>query len=150
MVSGIANLVYELPHELPNGLRLRILGNKEILRKSQIWVETYSSTQSPFHKINFGNSSAKRRKSRYQNFLDLSSFTGFLYFVPHILSRIVVVFLPLVLNKKQRWKHRISYGIFIYFKSQLYSKQVSSILLLFGSRTLALYLHDWVKSKPFR
>ena len=40
MISSIANLVYELPHELPNDLRLRILRNKEILGKSQIWVET--------------------------------------------------------------------------------------------------------------
>ena len=39
-VSGIANLIYELPHELPNDLRLTILGNKEILRKCQIWVDT--------------------------------------------------------------------------------------------------------------
>ena len=40
-VSGIANLVYELPHELPNDLRLLgILGNKEILRKYQIWGDT--------------------------------------------------------------------------------------------------------------
>ena len=27
LISGIANLVFELPHELPNNLRLRILGN---------------------------------------------------------------------------------------------------------------------------
>ena len=40
VVSSIANLVYKLPHELPNELRLRILGNKEMLGKSQIWVET--------------------------------------------------------------------------------------------------------------
>ena len=38
-MSSVANLVYELPHELPNDLRLRILGNKEILGKSQILVE---------------------------------------------------------------------------------------------------------------
>ena len=37
---SIANLVQEFPHELPNDLRLRILGNKEILGKSQVWVET--------------------------------------------------------------------------------------------------------------
>ena len=29
-----------MPHELPNNLRLRILGNKEKLGKPQIWVET--------------------------------------------------------------------------------------------------------------
>ena len=89
MISRIANLVYELPHELPNDLRLRILGNKKMLVKSQIWVETQPSTQSPFQKLNFGSSSQKTRKSRYQTFLVLSSFTGFLYFVPNILARIV-------------------------------------------------------------
>ena len=37
-ISSIANLVYELPHELPNEGRLRILENQEILEKSQVWV----------------------------------------------------------------------------------------------------------------
>ena len=36
----MANLVYELPRELPKDLRLRILETKEILEKSKIWVET--------------------------------------------------------------------------------------------------------------
>ena len=58
-----------MPHELANDLRLRILGNKEMLGKSQIWVETLPSAQSPFQKLNFGNSSQKTRKSRYQIFL---------------------------------------------------------------------------------
>ena len=40
VISSIANLVHELPHELLNHLRLMILGNKEILGKSQNWVET--------------------------------------------------------------------------------------------------------------
>ena len=31
--------IYELPHELPNDLRLRILGNEEILGKSQNFIE---------------------------------------------------------------------------------------------------------------
>ena len=39
-MSIMANLLYKLPHELPIDLRLRISGNKEILGKSQIWVET--------------------------------------------------------------------------------------------------------------
>ena len=38
MIASITNLVYELPHELPNDLRLRILGNEEILGKSGICV----------------------------------------------------------------------------------------------------------------
>ena len=37
---SVANLVYELPHELPNDIRLRILGNKEISKNYQIWVDT--------------------------------------------------------------------------------------------------------------
>ena len=35
VISSIANLVNELPHELQDDLRLRILGKKEILGKSQ-------------------------------------------------------------------------------------------------------------------
>ena len=86
----MVNLVYVLPHELPNNLRLRILGNKEILGKFQFWVETQPSVQSPFKKLKFGSSSQKTRKSRYQTFLALSSFTGFLYFVPNNLLRLQV------------------------------------------------------------
>ena len=86
MISSIANLVYELT----NDLRVTILGNKEILGKSQIWVETEPSAQSPFQKQNFGKSSQKTCKSRYPTFLALSNFTGFLYLVPNILPRIAV------------------------------------------------------------
>ena len=39
VISSIVNLLYELSHDLPNDVRLEILGNKEILGKSQIWVE---------------------------------------------------------------------------------------------------------------
>ena len=39
LISSIANLVYELP----NNLRLRILGNYEIVEKYQIWVDTLPS-----------------------------------------------------------------------------------------------------------
>ena len=37
------------------------------------------SAQPPFQKFNFGNSSLKKCKSRYQTFLVLPNFTGFLY-----------------------------------------------------------------------
>ena len=62
-MSSITKLVYELPHELPNDLKHRILENQKILEKSQIWVEP--SAQSLFQKLNFGNSNQKTRKSRY-------------------------------------------------------------------------------------
>ena len=93
MISSIANLVCKLSHELPNDLRLRILENKEILGKSQIWFETHPCPLSPFQKLNFGGSSQKTRKSRYQTFLFLSSFTGFPYPVPNTLPRIVVQYI---------------------------------------------------------
>ena len=93
MISSTENLVHELPHELPNDFRLRILGNKEILGKSQISVEAEPSAQYPFQKLNFGSSSQKTRKSKYQTLLVLSSFTEFLYFVSNILPSIVVFYL---------------------------------------------------------
>ena len=86
MISCTANLVYKLLHELANNLRLRILGNKKISGKSQICVETLSSAQSPFQKLNFDNSSQETCKGRYQN---MFSFTGFLYFVVNLWPRIV-------------------------------------------------------------
>ena len=52
-------------------------------------METQPSVQSPFQKLNFGNNSEKVSKSRHQSFFVLSKFTGFLYFVPKILFRIV-------------------------------------------------------------
>ena len=81
MASSIANLVYKLPHELPNDLRLRILGNKEISVKSQSYVDTQPSAQTPFQKLNVGNSSPKINIKVYKfvsKFLDLSSFTRLL------------------------------------------------------------------------
>ena len=80
MISSIANLVYDLPHELPNDFGLRILGNEEMLGKSQIWVGRHSA-QSPLQKLNFSNSSQKTCKSRYETFLAPPSLTGFFYFV---------------------------------------------------------------------
>ena len=47
---SIINFVYELPHELLNDLRLRMLRNYEISGKSQSWFETEPSAQSRFPK----------------------------------------------------------------------------------------------------
>ena len=38
--------IYELPHELPNDLTLRILGNLEISGKSQNFTELWPTAQS--------------------------------------------------------------------------------------------------------
>ena len=64
-----------------------MLGNQEILGKSQICVEPQISAQRPFEKLHFGNSSQKTRRNRDQPFLFLSSFTGFVYFVLNTLLR---------------------------------------------------------------
>ena len=39
--------IYELPHELPKDLRLRILGNEEILGKGLNFIEWYNDTFPP-------------------------------------------------------------------------------------------------------
>ena len=53
-------------------------------------METEPSTQSPFNKLALVVAVKKKtRKNRYQFFLFLSSFTGFLHFVPNNVSRIV-------------------------------------------------------------
>ena len=70
---NIRNLVYELPYEVPNNLRLRIWWYQEILKKSQICVG--------------GNQ--KVCKSWYQSFLALPNFIRFLYFVSNIFSAFV-------------------------------------------------------------
>ena len=45
MIISNKNGIYELPQQLPNKLRLRILGNNEILGKSQNCMKAEPSTQ---------------------------------------------------------------------------------------------------------
>ena len=66
-------IVYGLPHELSNDLRLRTLGNSEIMEKTQKWVEAESTAQSHLQKKKLCTSGQKLHKNRYQ-FLILSSF----------------------------------------------------------------------------
>ena len=51
--------------ELSNDFRLRILRNKKILVKSQNWVKTEASVQSPFQKLFSGNINQKVHKRRF-------------------------------------------------------------------------------------
>lgn len=55
LISSMINL-YQLLQELPNNLRLRILGNQRIFRKSQNCLGTQLSGQSPLQYLRFGNS----------------------------------------------------------------------------------------------
>ena len=84
-----AKLVYELPHELPNDIGLRILGNKETLGQSQTWVQIQPCAQFPPQKPYFGNNSQKIRKSRYQTLIALSNLTESPHSAPNTPFRIV-------------------------------------------------------------
>ena len=55
--------INELPRELLNDLRLRILGNKKILRRSQIFIEFKPSAQSFSQNKSFVNT----RKKLFKN-----------------------------------------------------------------------------------
>ena len=66
MISSTKNNVTEPPHKCPDDLTLN-LSKFGTMEKSQKWVKTKPSTQSPFQK-NFGTSGQKLRKSRCQSF----------------------------------------------------------------------------------
>ena len=56
--------IFELPHELPNDLRLRIFGNYESSGKSQNLIELSPSAQSSHQNKNFAATSKKLLKYR--------------------------------------------------------------------------------------
>ena len=74
-----------------------------MLGKSLIWVEIWPSAQPPLEKLNFGNTSQKKHDKVEITFLVHSSFTGFLYFVPNILSTIVGTKVLLKLTTLSFW-----------------------------------------------
>ena len=55
--------IYELPHELPNDLRLRKLGNYEILGECLNCIECPPSGKTPCQNNNFVTSSKKVTKN---------------------------------------------------------------------------------------
>ena len=90
LISSIENLAYDLPLELPNDLRLGILGNQKILEKHQICVDTWVQRLVSPQELRLCEQQLKKiRKNRYQPFFFLPSFTGFLHPVSHTLSGIV-------------------------------------------------------------
>ena len=87
--------IYELSHELPNSLRLKILGNQEISGKSQNFKENivlcpfnYPPPPPPPQKKKF-NTSKKLLNTRKWIFLVVRYFTWKLKFVSNIFSMIV-------------------------------------------------------------
>ena len=63
---------------MPGDLRLRMLGNNEVLEKSQNCMGRQPCVQWSLQKKDFGTSAHKTRKSRFQNFTVLSNFAWFL------------------------------------------------------------------------
>ena len=66
MNSSIKNIVYVLPLEFPNDLKLPSLENQEIMEKIQKWVEAELSIYSTFEEKNFVTSGQKLHEKRYQ------------------------------------------------------------------------------------
>ena len=67
--------IYELPQELPNDLRLRILGNWETSRKPQNFIKLLSSAESSSENEDFINTSEKLLKNRNRTFPVVRCFT---------------------------------------------------------------------------
>ena len=71
----------EFPHELPNDLKLRILGIQDISGKSQNFIELQPSAQSSSQNKNFFSTSKKLLKNRNCTFPVVLHFTRKLTFV---------------------------------------------------------------------
>ena len=63
VIISTKNGIYKLSHELPNDLRLRILGNLKILKRSQIFRELQPSAQASSQNENFVSTSKKLFKN---------------------------------------------------------------------------------------
>ena len=83
------HVMHELPHKLPYDLKLSILGNLKISRKSQNFINSQPSTQSSSQNKNFVNTSKSLLKNRNWTVLVVAFFTWTLKFVSNILSMIV-------------------------------------------------------------
>ena len=84
-----SKLGIRLASRVANDLRLRILGNMEMLENLKFgWRPSF---QSPFQKFNLDSSSQKHSKIDIKLFLSCPVLLGCLYFVPDTLLRIVGV-----------------------------------------------------------
>ena len=96
-------------------------------------METESSTQSPFQKLNLGNSSQKTHKIRYQNFLVLFTFTGFFYVVPNVLTRFG--------DTLNSWFHQRF--IYLILQFDILSFIFSFLDAVVKNRHIGLFCHFW-------
>ena len=91
--------IYELPNESSNDLRLRILGNQEKLKRSQIFTKLQPSAQSSSQNKHFVNTSKKTVQKLQLNF-SCNALKFFLYILGRIavcdIFSVVCDFLPLL------------------------------------------------------
>ena len=78
--------MYDLPHELPNDLRLKILGNQEVSEKFLNFIESQPRVQSPCKNEYFVNTSKKTLEKQKLNIslsalLDMKTRVSLKYFV---------------------------------------------------------------------
>ena len=69
--------MYKLPHELPQDLKLKMLGNKEILKKSLKCLELTAYTQPATQKTDFESCARKLQKIYCKTFHRKTFFTYF-------------------------------------------------------------------------
>ena len=84
LIFSITNAEFQLPQELPNNLRFRIIEKLRNIGKILNLGGDIASAQSPFQKLIFGNSNQKACESRYQDFFALPNIAGLLYFLANL------------------------------------------------------------------
>ena len=106
---------------LPNNFRLRILGNKKVLKKSQIEWRQILVPSSPSRNKVLVIADKNYTEADFQSFLVLSNFAWFYYLVPNILSSIVDVyyFMEELVTMGASFKTILISCIYIYKKGDL-------------------------------
>ena len=104
---SIKNLVHELPQQLLNDLKPRILGNKDILAKSKnVWGHSLESSL-PYRNKHW---SPKKCAKTDIIFPVLSNFVWFLKFPENVLRRIIaslITGIPHLIIMRTRWHSNI-------------------------------------------
>ena len=94
LISSIKNRITDLE-------KFMILRNLDMKEKSQNWMETKTSVQSPLQKLIFGNKNQNLQEIRCRRFLFFSKYVWFSYYFLSNLS-------PIVCRKKSFVIHKIS------------------------------------------
>ena len=91
-MSSVIIFIHELTHKLPSHLWLKVLGNKEMLEKSQIECRQSLVPSFPSRHKTLLITDKNFNRSSYQSCLVLYSFVWFLYFVTLVFSAFITVY----------------------------------------------------------